>query len=70
MSTTEILSLIDAEISRLEQARAILATIAKSQYTSNTALKTRKKRTMSLEGRARVADAQRKRWAKLKKAAK
>jgi hypothetical protein len=55
---------IDAEISRLEKVRALL--------TDHTApLKretpTRKRNTMSAEGRARIAAAQRARWAAKKK---
>ena len=69
MSQTDILSLIEAEISRLEQARALIAEVAKSQYTVATA-KPRKRRTLSPEARQRIVEAQRKRWAKLKKAAK
>jgi hypothetical protein len=48
---------IDAEISRLEKARALL--------TEHKA--TKKSRTMSAEGRARIAAAQKKRWAKAKR---
>lgn len=51
---------IDAEISRLEKARALL--------TGHTApLKRGKRKPMSAEGRARIAAAQKKRWAKAKK---
>ena len=60
MNTDEIMQTIDAEISRLEQVRALL--------TGHTApLKRGKRSTMSAEGRARIAAAQRKRWAKTKK---
>ena len=72
MSTTDILSLIDAEISRLEEARALIAAFRDSRYTTTATVKPKdkKKGTMSPEGRARVAKAQRERWAKQKKAAK
>lgn len=72
MSQTILLTLIDAEISRLEQGRALIAEVAKSQYTTVATDKTKRKKkgTMSPEGRARVAEAQRKRWAKQKKAVK
>jgi hypothetical protein len=52
---------IDAEISRLEKARALI--------TGHTApLKATKRRSkMSAEGRARIAAAQKKRWAKAKR---
>jgi hypothetical protein len=52
---------IDAEISRLEKARALLTEHAaplKRGFPPS------KRNTMSAEGRARVAAAQRKRWAK------
>lgn len=66
MSTTDLLSALDAEISRLQQVRAILA-----GGSNHTALKrgrpAGKRRTMSAEGRARIAEAQRKRWANQKK---
>lgn len=58
-----ILSAIDAEIARLQEARAILA----SMSIQSTAI-TKPKRTMSASARKRIAAAQRKRWAALKKA--
>jgi hypothetical protein len=60
MNTDEIVQTIDAEISRLEQVRALLAG-------HTTPLKRGKRSTMSAEGRARIAAAQRKRWAAKKK---
>ena len=70
---------IDAEIARLQQAKALLATIeapkakrgrpAKSAVTKSPA-KIVKRRTMSPEARDRIRQAQIKRWAKSKKAAK
>jgi hypothetical protein len=64
MDLDAIVQEIDAEISRLEKARALL--------TGHTApLKRgrpdRKGSTMSAEGRARIAAAQKKRWAAKKK---
>jgi hypothetical protein len=61
MNLEAIVQDIDAEISRLEKARALL--------TGHTApLKpAKKRRTMSAEGRARIAAAQKKRWAKAKR---
>jgi len=60
MNTDEIMQTIDAEISRLEKVRSLLA--------GHTApLKRGKRSTMSAEGRARIAAAQRKRWAAKKK---
>jgi hypothetical protein len=81
MDTTTILQKIDADITRLQQARALLtghttpmkrgrASDGKTNATSfgvgsNVAAKPRR-RTMSAEGRARIAAAQRARWAKFK----
>jgi hypothetical protein len=65
MNVPELLSAIDSEISRLQQVHAIL-----SSGTIRTAVNSgrpAKKRTMSATGRARIAEAQRKRWANQKK---
>ena len=70
-----LLQLIDAEISRLQEVRSLLAkasnngtTVAvpgeKRKYTKH------KKHSLSPEGRARIAAAVKARWAKQKKAAK
>jgi hypothetical protein len=68
METTEIVKEIDAEIARLQQVRALLS----GGQTGNGRVAARpgKKGTMSAEGRARIAAAQKKRWVKLKRAAK
>jgi hypothetical protein len=63
MDFDAIVHVIDAEISRLEKVRALLA--------GHTALlkrgmPARKRNKMSAEGRARIAAAQKKRWAKKK----
>jgi hypothetical protein len=75
MDTTEIFQTIDAEIARLEKARAVLngdttsaarrerSLISKPITTS----KTQKRRRISAEGRARIAAAQKARWAKTKR---
>jgi hypothetical protein len=75
MSTSQILIHIEEEISRLRQVRALLS----GEETPRTRLKpgrkpakateTIKKRVMSPESRARIAAAQKARWAKAKKAA-
>ena len=67
MNLNEILSSIDSEIASLQQARALLA-----GQVGHSAGKGRatKKRTLSAEARAKIAAAQRKRWAAQKKAAK
>jgi hypothetical protein len=67
MDTNQILAEIDSEIRRLEEAKALLAG---TSTTKAVRPGTRKKRTLSTEARARIAEAQRKRWAKQKKAVK
>ena len=61
MNTSEIITAIDAEISRLQQARKLLAGSTGTR---------KRKRVMSAEARARISAAQKKRWAQQKKAAK
>jgi hypothetical protein len=63
MGIEAIVQTIDAEIRRLEKARALLAGHAAPLKPGEPA---RKRRTMSAEGRARIAAAQKKRWAKKK----
>lgn len=69
MTLNNILATIDAEISLLQEARALLSG-ADSSTPSKDKSKPRRKGTMSEEGRKHVADEQRKRWAAQKKAAK
>jgi len=80
MQLSKILAEIDLEISRLEQARTLLAGEAapavkkarkvKSAATSAEApIKRKKKRNLSPEGRKRIAEAVRRRWELQKKAA-
>jgi hypothetical protein len=72
MSIAELLIQIDAEIAQLQQARAVL-TGAQTKRRPGRPVgsgKRKKKRTMSPEGRARIAAAQKARWAQAKKAAK
>jgi hypothetical protein len=69
MAIENILAEIDAEISRLKQARALLATLggaasragAKVKKAAGKA-KPRKKRVLSAEARKKIADAQHRRW--------
>lgn len=72
METKQILATIDEEIAILQQARSLLA--GESTGTRGgkitSAGPTKVKRTMSPEARKRIADAQRKRWAAQRKAAK
>jgi len=77
MAQTELIAAIDQALSALKSARKTLLASAKQQARSNPATlkqgagapaKTRK--PMSEEGRLRIAEAQRKRWAVAKRAAK
>ena len=77
MTNESIVALIDAEIAKLTQVRALLATTGKvaalvaapptkkaaKAAKAAPAKKTKKRRTLSPEARKRIADAQRKRWA-------
>jgi hypothetical protein len=69
MAIENILAEIDSEIARLQQARALLATLGtattKAGRTAKKApakAKTRKKRVLSAEARKKIADAQHRRW--------
>lgn len=64
MDTAAVLSSIDAEITKLQQARAVLAGGVKGKPVA--APKKTAKRRLSAEARKRIADAQRKRWAAAK----
>jgi hypothetical protein len=61
MDTTMLLSAIDDEISRLTQARELLA------GGQNKVSHSPKRRNLSADARKRIADAQRRRWAAQKK---
>ena len=76
MALKEVIALIDAEIATLRKARALLAagsavTVAKRkagrppkvQPDTTATPKRKKKRNLSPEGRARIAEAAKKRWA-------
>jgi hypothetical protein len=76
MTTEEILQHIDAEISRLTEARNLVAgtvttKVSRSPRKSGLAAPKpragRSKRVISPEGRARIAAAQKLRWAKQKR---
>jgi len=78
MQLSQILAEIDLEISRLEQARTILAgenspAVKKTRKAKSTGteapVKRKKKRNLSPEGRKRIAEAVRRRWELQKKAA-
>ena len=81
MQVSRILAEIDAEIAKLQQARALLAPVSSETRTGRgrpkgsknaasvkpaTVTKTRK-RKLSPEGRKRIADAMKKRWAERRK---
>ena len=71
-----IISALDAEIANLERIRELLAQNGKITAVigrprgKRTAVKKTVKRVMSAEARARIAAAQKKRWAKTRRAAK
>ena len=75
MGVSEILSQIDREIAQLQHARALLAgkpssaqKKAKAAAGARKAAK-KKKRNLTPEGRKRIAEAVKRRWAEQKKAA-
>jgi hypothetical protein len=74
MTVGEIVASLDDEIARLQQVRSLLSDgkVGVAPTSSNGLVRPRpaKKHTMSAEGRARIAAAQKARWAKQKKAAK
>jgi hypothetical protein len=72
MSSNNILKLIDAEIARLQQVRSLLSQTRVVSATQTTRAKSNpgKKRKLTPEGRARIAEAVKRRWAAAKKSAK
>jgi hypothetical protein len=67
----EILASIDSEISALKEVRALLTGTSNGTHRApGRPPKKKRKFTMSAEARAKIAAAQRARWAKQKKAAK
>ena len=73
MGIAEIVSQIDREIALLQQARALLAgsgaQTKKGSAEAAAPKPARKKRRLSPEGRRRIAEAVKRRWAEQKKAA-
>ena len=68
MTRDEIVVAIDEEISRLEKVRSLLQGSTGSKLFSSGGLTgIRKKRYLSPEARKRIADAQKRRWAKQRK---
>lgn len=71
MSREELIAAVDEEISRLEKVRSLLESAGGSRITTTSfGNKPRKKRVLSPEARARIAAAQKRRWAKQKSAQK
>jgi hypothetical protein len=72
MGVSEILAQIDKEIAQLQQARALLGgkgvPPAKKAVAARAPKKTTKKRNLTPEGRKRIAEAVKRRWAEQKKA--
>jgi hypothetical protein len=69
MTREELVAAVDEEISRLEKVRALLASTGGSKIsTASFGNRPRKKRVLSADARARIAAAQRRRWAKQKAA--
>jgi hypothetical protein len=66
MQITEILAAIDSEIARLQQVKVLLSGSTTNGHVSSAP----KQHHLSVEARAKIAAAQKKRWAKVKKAAK
>ncbi len=62
--------LIREEIARLEQALGLMEGVSTNRRRPGRPRKVKKTRTLSPEARARIAAAQRRRWAKQRKAAK
>jgi hypothetical protein len=75
VDVTRIISEIDAQISKLQQARALLTGTevrtgpGRPKGSGNAAkvVAPKKKRRLSAEGRKRIADAMKKRWAERRK---
>jgi hypothetical protein len=65
MNTTELLSSVEFEIATLKEVRSIL--VGKNTHVRS-GRRPGKKRTMSADARARIAAAQKKRWAAWKRA--
>ena len=74
MEHESVVAAIDAEISRLEQVRKLLAQssslVGAIRRASTKSAKRAKKRVLSPEARARIAAGQKKRWAAARKAKK
>jgi hypothetical protein len=71
MDTQKLITAIDAEISRLQQVKLLLSGTARTRHINLPAAgKPTKRRKLSAAARAKIAAAQRARWAKFRKSAK
>jgi hypothetical protein len=81
MDTQAIIAALDQEIARLHEVRALLGSAAKANEAASSkrgpgrpkelaSVTVPKKRILTPEAKAKIADAQKKRWAKARKAAK
>lgn len=67
MTREELIAAVEEEISRLEKVRSLLESTGGSRIaTPSFGNRPRKKRVLSAEARARIAAAQKRRWAKQK----
>lgn len=69
MGVAEILSQIDREIAQLQHARALLAGKHPASKAASARKAPKKKRNLTPEGRKRIAEAVKRRWAEQRKAA-
>jgi hypothetical protein len=67
MTRDEIVAALDEEIARLEKVRALLNGTGQKFALSGNSSGITRKRNLSADARKRIADAQRRRWAKQKK---
>lgn len=70
MGTNEIIAAIDKELARLREVRGLLVQEGKAAQAGRGAGKKRAKNRLSPAARARIAEAQRKRWAAARKRTK
>jgi ElaB/YqjD/DUF883 family membrane-anchored ribosome-binding protein len=70
LAIESILKELDTEIARLLEVRKLLSNAGTESVKKSTTAKKRSKRSLSPEARARIAAAQRKRWAAIQKSAK
>lgn len=70
MGVSDILTQIDREIAQLQKARALLVGVSFAKAGNGAGGRgSRKKRHLTPEGRKRIADAVKRRWAEQRKAA-